>query len=324
MLGTILNRCVRIPPFQFAVALLLAWLPFSASADAAKPPAEKKIGVLLVSHGSRSETWRKALTDLEGAVRPTLLANQSISGIKTAFMEYTEPSIATRLKEFDAEGYTDVIVVPVFLTVSPHTFDDIPTIIGKKVDPQSMENLKLEKIECYTPKAKTVITPNLDFPGILKDNVLRRAKLLSNKPSEEGLVLIAYGDETYEKEWTALLKGVADYVKQNTGIESYSYGWCGHVAHYDSAKTTTAINEVLKTSKKAVVIPVLVARDENFQVKIIGNGISKVPNNETCVAYRPDSILPDANIDRWVVEIAGQYAAQIETGKSLAAIPGKP
>jgi hypothetical protein len=233
-------------------------------------------------------------------------------------MEYTEPSIATRLKEFDAEGFTDIVVVPVFLTVSPHTFDDIPTIIGKKVDPQSLEMLKIQKIERYTPKANTVITPNLDFPDILKENVLRRVKLLSSYPAEEGLVLIAYGDETYEKEWTSLLNTVGDYVKHNTGMGAYSHGWCGHVAHYDPAKTTQAIAEVLQAKKKAVVIPVLVAQDENFQIKIIGDGIAKIPDNKSRVVYRPDSILPDANVEQWVITVASQYAAKIEAGQRLA------
>jgi sirohydrochlorin ferrochelatase len=118
---------------------------------------------LLVNHGSRSETWRQALLDLEGTMKDSILAGGDVSGIKTAFMEYNEPSIATRLKEFDAEGFTDVIIVPVFLTVSPHSFDDIPTIIGQKEDPQSLEVLKIENIERYTPKAKTHITPLLDF-----------------------------------------------------------------------------------------------------------------------------------------------------------------
>jgi hypothetical protein len=67
--------------------------------------------------------------------------------------------------------------VPVFLTVSSHSFDDIPTIIGQKEDPQSMETLKLEKIERYTPRAKTHITPLLDFPGVMKQNIARRVRV---------------------------------------------------------------------------------------------------------------------------------------------------
>lgn len=233
-------------------------------------------------------------------------------------MEYTEPSIATRMEEFDAESFTDVVVVPVFLTVSPHTFDDIPTILGTKIDPHSLEMLKIEKIERYTPKANVVIAPNLDFPDILKENVLRRVKRLSRTPTEEGLVLIAYGDETYEKEWAALLGSVGEYVRQNTGIEPHAHGWCGHVAHYDPARTTKAIAEVLKHKPRAVVIPVLVAHDETFQVKIIGGGIAKIPDHKSCVAYQPGSILPDTQIEEWVIRIAGQYAAEIETRHPLA------
>lgn len=301
-----------------AVALL-ALVGINAQAvDAAAP---KKIGVLLVNHGSRSETWRNSLLSLEDNVRPALMANPAIQGIKTAFMEYTEPAIATRLKEFDAEGFTDVVIVPIFLTVSPHTFDDIPTIIGQKVDPQSLETLKLEKIERYTPKAKVVLAPNLDFPGVLKENILRRARRLVTEPANEGLVLIAYGDETYEKEWTALLAGVADYVKANTGITTYSHGWCGHIARYDPKKTTAAIETVLQTKQKAVVIPVLVALDENFQVKIIGDGIAKVADHSSRVVYRPDAILPDPNLEQWVIRIANQYAGEIAAGRQLAAAP---
>ena len=69
----------------------------------------KKIGVLLVNHGSRSEAWRNSLLDLEQRVKDSILKDPTISGIKTAFMEYTEPSIATRLKEFDNENYSDII-----------------------------------------------------------------------------------------------------------------------------------------------------------------------------------------------------------------------
>lgn len=274
---------------------------------------EKKIAVLLVNHGSRSETWRNALLDLEKKVRDSLLADGMITGIRTAFMEYTEPSIATRLKELDAEGYTDVILVPVFLTVSSHSFDDIPTIIGQKEDPNSMEVLKIEKIERYTPKAKTHIAPLLDFTEILENNILRRVRQLSKNPDEEGLTLIAYGDETYNAEWTDLLTQVGEYVKDSLGINKYSYGWCGHVAHYNADSTTVAINRVLKDKKTSVVVPVLVAHDEMFQVKIIGDGINLVKDAGSRVIYKPDAILPDPGVEQWVIDISREYARKIMT-----------
>ena len=268
---------------------------------------KKKIGVLLVNHGSRSDAWRNGLLELEKNVKDSILHDGSVSGVKTAFMEYTEPSIATRLKEFDAENYSDVVIVPVFLTVSSHSFDDIPTLIGQKDNPKSIELFKIEKIERYTPKARVHIAPLLDFTDMLKRNVLRRFNELSKDGSNEGLVLIAYGDKTYNAEWSRLMQDVGEFVKQNAGITDYSFGWCGHIAHYDPDSTTVAINEILKKKKAAIVVPVLVAFDEMFQIKIIGGGIGKVPQFKERVLYRPDAILPDKNLEEWIIHTSGGF-----------------
>lgn len=279
--------------------------------------SEKKIGVLLVNHGSRSEVWRNALLSLEESIKDSLMSSGLVAESKTAFMEYTEPSIATRLKEFDAEGFTDVILVPIFLTVSTHSFDDIPTIIGYKDDPASKEALKIENIERYSPTAKVHITPLLDFTEILEKNIHRRVKELSTDPENEGIALIAYGDATYLHEWEDLLNTVGDYVKDKEGIQSHSYGWCGHLAHYNPDSTSVAINRVLKHKEKAIVVPVLVAHDEMFQIKIIGDGISNIPDFENNVVYRPDAILPDKNVEHWVIDVTNEYANKISNDLSM-------
>src|SRR5690606_19404129 len=199
--------------FYIILLILLMGAAQSCNEDETRSEAaEKKTAVLLVNHGSRSETWRKTLLALEDSVSEAALSSGTVQGIKTAFMEYNEPSIATRLREFDKEGYTDVIIVPVFLTVSPHSFDDIPTIVGLKEDPQSLEMLKLEKIERYTPRARVTITPLPDFSKILRENVLNRFRRISSTPADEGLVMIAYGDETYTREWSGLLAETGKYV----------------------------------------------------------------------------------------------------------------
>jgi len=311
----------RLAPFRSLrtlATLVLGCLALNeGAAHAQAQPA--RVGVLLVNHGSRSAAWRGALLDLDRKTREPLLASRKVHGVKTAFMEYTEPSIATRMKEFDAEGFSDVIVVPVFLTVSTHTFDDIPTILGRKADPQSLQSLKIEGIARYTPRARTHFGPRLDFSTLLRENVLRRARKLSKDPSREGLVLIAYGDETYEKQWSALLEKTASYVMAETGMGAFSYGWAGHVAHYDPAHTTRAVEQVLRERERAVVVPVFVAFDEMFQIQIIGNGIADVPGHRERVAYAPDAILPDEAVDAWVVTTAGEMASRIMADARTAA-----
>ena len=146
--------------------LLLSMLACSKENNNSQEEAktnDKKIGVLVVSHGSHSPKWREMLTSLGESATADILKNQSIKGVKSAFMEYTEPSIATRMKEFDKEGYTDVIIVPMLLTVSGHSFDDIPHILGQKNTPAEIEKLKQEKIEIYKAKANIHMTPLLDF-----------------------------------------------------------------------------------------------------------------------------------------------------------------
>lgn len=298
--------------FLLGLSTLFSCSPTNTAGEE-KAEENQKIGVLLVNHGSHSPTWRQALLDLDSVVRPSILSDKRVSDIKTAFMEYTEPSIATRMKEFDAAGYTDVIIVPIFLTVSSHSFDDIPTIIGQKTDPQSLETLKIEKIERYKVKANTYITPLLDFTDILQKNILRRTKAISKDAQNEGLALIAYGDQGYNTEWSALMDSVGQYVNKHAGIETYSYNWCGHIAHYNPDSTTVAINEVLETKETALVMPVLVAHDEMFQVKIIGDGIDKVENNKECVIYKPDAILPDENVNQWVIDVVNEHVEKVAT-----------
>ncbi len=303
------------------IAILTCCTLFSCSekkqATEQQTKDSQKIAVLLVNHGSHSPTWRKALTDLDSTVRGTILKDKRISDVKTAFMEYTEPSIATRMKQFDSAGYTDVIIVPIFLTVSSHSFDDIPTIIGTKEDPQSLETLKIEKIERYVAKAKTHITPLLDFTTILEQNILRRYQAISKNSKDEGLALIAYGDAGYNDEWSALMDSVGQHVIANTELTTYSYNWCGHIAHYNPDSTTIAINEVLQEKPSAVVMPVLVAHDEMFQVKIIGDGINAISDHSNKVIYRPDAILPDKNVEDWVISIVATHADHITSNRIM-------
>ena len=51
-----------------------------------------------------------------------------------------------------------------------------------------------------------------------------------------------------------------------------------------------------------------------FQVKIIGDGIAKVNDSKDRVIYKPDSILPDKNVQNWVINIANQYVNKIYAG----------
>lgn len=265
----------------------------------------KKVGVLLVNHGSHSELWRNMLWDVEKSVKEEILKNGKIGDVRTAFMEYTEPSIASRMKEFDEEGYDEVVVVPIFLTVSSHYSHDIPVIVGLSADPKVQENLAKEKIEVYRPKARVSITPPLDYTTILKKNVERRVQALSKDASNEGVLLVAYGDEQYNQQWEELVDEIGKYLKVKTGHESIAYAWCGHLVRYSTEPTKNGIAKLFEMEDNVVVVPVLVANDPYFQKDIIQKACDEVENSSH-VLYVQDAILPDANLNQWVIDISNK------------------
>ncbi len=272
--------------------------------------SKQKIGVLLVSHGSHSETWRNMLLNVEEEVEGKILENGKITDVRSSFMEYNEPSIATRLKEYDEEGFTDVIIVPIFLTVSSHYSHDIPVIAGLSADPKIMADLEKEKIDVYKADASVTITPPLDYTTLLKKNVERRVTALSEDSSDEAVLLVAYGDEQYNQQWEEMVEEIGKYLKIKTGHESIAYSWCGHIVHYSSEPTTEGIEKLFELEDNVIVIPVLVANDEHFQGEIIQDGVDAASNGKH-VKYVQDAILPDANLNQWVIDITEETVATI-------------
>ena len=294
--------------------LALIWSCESSDSKNENTDSDEKIGVLIVSHGSHSPTWRQMLLDVEDAVRDDLIDNPRISEVKSSFMEYNEPSIATQMKWFDDNGFTDVIIVPVFLTVSSHYSHDIPVIVGLSSDPKILEELKEEEIEVYKAKARATITPPLDYTTLLKKNVARRVEGLSEDAENEAVLLVAYGDEQYNQQWEEMVEEIGQYLKIKTGHDMIAYAWCGHIVEYSSDPTTEGIEKLFEFEDNVIVIPVLVANDEHFQGEIIQDGVDAASNTSK-VKYKQDAILPDANLNQWVIDITFETLETLEPGE---------
>lgn len=284
--------------------------PSDRAHASASPPKDSRVGILLVSHGSHSPAWRKMLEEFHDAVAPRLREISGVGEVKSAFMEYTEPSIASTLKEFDREGYADVILLPLLLTVSSHSFDDIPTIAGIRDDANTALRLKSEGIECYNPTATITVAPLLDFSQLLESNLPRRVAALSREPAGEGVVLVAYGDITFDAEWQAFFSRLGSAVKRATGVAEVVHAWCGHVVHYSKQPTQDAIRKILAKHQRAIVVPVLVARDERFQDALIGEAIAELGRGDA-IAYVPDAILPDPTLEEWVISVTRKTLNEI-------------
>lgn len=286
-----------------SAALVLAACQQKVEQPAAAAKAAPKIGVLLVNHGSRQQAWRDMLVDVEKTVDDPLLALPNVKAVRTAFNEYNEPSIAVQMKAFDDEGFDEVIVLPLFLTVGGHTSSDIPNLVGLKNDPKALEALPKDGVPVYRPKARVTLLETIDSTEFLKANILRRTKALlkDGDGTKYGVTLAAYGDDQFNQQWEALMGELGKHLKANLGIDAINYAWSGHLVNYSIDPTRKAVNQILAEKEKDIVISVYVAFDKKFQSDVIGGGIKASDRPQDVLYNEPEAILPDENLNNWIV-----------------------
>lgn len=272
--------------------------------------ADGNTAILLVSHGSHSPSWRHMLLDVHRDVAGRLLELPGVIQVRSAFMEYTEPSIATQLRALDAAGVADVLVVPLLLTISDHSFDDIPVICGQREDPEKVAELASEQIEIYAPDARLTFAPLLDFTDLVERNLARRLARLVGPPEQlagtggsVGLVLVGYGSADFDDEWHAFFEKIDRYAERVLGVAGSVHAWCGHLVEYSRQPTLDALEAQLAKYDRVALIPIFVAYDEMFHQKIIGRAAERCSAPER-VLYSDDSILPEPAVAEWVVAIS--------------------
>ena len=87
--------------------------------------SKNKVGVLLISHGSRLSYGKEVINEIAELYREKTDYPVSIS-----FMNMSQPSIPVAINQLAEEGVEKIIAIPVFLAHGVHTKQDIPRILG--------------------------------------------------------------------------------------------------------------------------------------------------------------------------------------------------
>lgn len=80
--------------------------------------------IVLVAHGSRDPKWAAPLQALRDE-----LASTYAGPVRLAFLDYTQPDVATTIAELVGNGCRDLVVVPAFLGAGRHARLDLPPLI---------------------------------------------------------------------------------------------------------------------------------------------------------------------------------------------------
>lgn len=80
---------------------------------------------ILFGHGSRDPLWRVPID----TVAQRMLAIDPQCCVRCAFLEITEPDLASTTAELLALGVSSITIVPMFLGVGRHAREDLPELV---------------------------------------------------------------------------------------------------------------------------------------------------------------------------------------------------
>ena len=82
-------------------------------------------GIVLFAHGSRDPLWRQPME----AVAARVATREPGVLVRCAYLEITEPDLATAAAALIGEGAEAITVVPLFLGVGKHARSDLPQLM---------------------------------------------------------------------------------------------------------------------------------------------------------------------------------------------------
>lgn len=318
-------RYAMITARNFALVVFATALGLTGCGRDAAPVQQSNAtaGVLLVAHGSTSSTWKQAIETLADAVREPILQIPGVQSVQLTYIDEPKSGIADAMRAFDKDGVREVIVVPLLIaTESTVTNAQLQFLTGVRSEAKAIKQLQNDGYEIYYPRARVTITPALNSSEVLKKNVLRRVRELQGDDSGEDMsvLLVGYGDQVYGQQMEEIMQGIGRYLKIKTDIDTVAYAFCGNLVDYSGEPVVRAINELLEFEEEVLVVPVLLAVDEKLQVNTIQAAINAVATASK-VRYRQDSVLPDPNVDEWVVDKVGEAMQRVNDagGKTVPA-----
>ncbi|MBI4335435.1 MAG: sirohydrochlorin cobaltochelatase [Candidatus Omnitrophica bacterium] len=93
-----------------------------------KKPADRKMGVIILGHGSNLAKANDSLRKLAGEIK----AQSGLGLVEPAFLQLCEPDLPMVIKKVVRRGCKKVVIVPFFLFMGNHVKRDIPKLIEQE------------------------------------------------------------------------------------------------------------------------------------------------------------------------------------------------
>jgi sirohydrochlorin ferrochelatase len=254
----------------------------------------KRFGVLVISHGSRDADWVKLVDEAVSAVKvPPGIP------VYASYLELVDGRlIQDGITHLEAQGVTDIIVVPLFVSSGSTHIDEISYALG--VIPQP----KLETdMTPFTIQARIHFTAPIDDDPVIAEILYDKIKPLSVDPSREIVLLVGHGsvEKGFHLRWRQGLEKLAKRLKKLGGFDETDVA----MLLPDQLKRKMRWWENRKPGHAVLVAPLFLS-EGYFTRKVI-------PARMEGYEYRYNglALLPSPLISRWIQR-------QIEHGITIA------
>lgn len=169
----------------------------------------RKLGVLVISHGSCNEEWVKLVRDaVADVVKPEVMVD---APVECSFLELVEGClIQDGINRLEQNGVTDMIVVPLFVSSGSTHIDEISWALGVKAEPDLETDMQKFRIACNVH----LCAPIDDDPEIA-ELLVDKLRPLSKSAERELVLLVGHGsrEKGFHGRWRQGLKSLAKQVQ---------------------------------------------------------------------------------------------------------------
>jgi len=250
--------------------------------------AERKFGVLVISHGSREAKWVELVDEAVAAARlPDGLP------VYSSYLEIVEGRlIQDGIDHLEAEGVTDIIAVPLFVSSGSVHIDEIRYALGLEQEPALPTDLERMRI-----RARVHWTSVMDDHPLIVDVLNDKLRPLSTDPARETLLVVGHGarEPGFYDRWRKVIESLAHKLQVKGGYRA------AEAALLAPDETQSAMNRLISAHPDCTVLLVPFFMSEGYFTRTV------IPSRFAGYEYRysGETLLPHPGIARWIEEQVG-------------------
>ncbi|WP_018753718.1 sirohydrochlorin chelatase [Paenibacillus sanguinis] len=245
----------------------------------------RKPGVLVISHGSADHYWVSLVDEAVEAARAYLPAELPVY---SSYLELVPGRlIQDGINSLEAQGVTDMIVIPFFVSSGSTHIDEIAYALGVKAAPEKETEMKRLRVS-----ARVLFGDPVDDDPLVAELVWDKVKTLSVKPEREVLLLVGHGSRhtAFLQRWERGITSLAERTGQLSGLAA------ADVAFLSPDTLSEKVRYWTKERNMEVLVAPLFLSSGYFTKRTIPGRLE----GHEGYRYAGESLLPHPLLARWM------------------------